>query len=128
MRILLDTHVLLWWLDGDERLVASARALIQDEANAVFVSAASAWEISTKVRIGKLPGAVAVATDLPAVLARQGFGTLDFTVAHALRAGALPGAHRDPFDRMLAAQSQAEDLPLMSGDAALDAFGVVRLW
>ena len=94
MRVLLDTHALLWWLDGDRRLSRRARATIADAANAVLVSAASAWEIATKVRIGKLPGAVEVAADIGGCLAGQRFESLDITVLHAQRAGRLPGPHR----------------------------------
>jgi PIN domain nuclease of toxin-antitoxin system len=128
MRALLDTHTLLWWLDGDRRLSLRARRYIQNEEHVIVVSAASAWEISTKVRIGKLPGAIEVAAALPALLAEQGFESLAITIAHALRAGGLPGPHRDPFDRMLIAQAQAEDLPLISNERIFDAFGLRRIW
>ncbi len=128
MRALLDTHALLWWLDGDERLSEPARAFIGDEDNAVLVSAASAWEIATKVRIGRLPGAVQVAAELGACLTSQGFTELAITLVHGLRAGGLPGPHRDPFDRMLIAQAQAEDLALISNETVFDAYGVRRLW
>ncbi len=128
MRALLDTHALLWWLDGDERLSEPARAFIGDEDNVVLVSAASAWEIATKVRIGRLPGAVQVAAELGACLASQGFTGLAITLAHGLRAGGLPGPHRDPFDRMLIAQAQAEDLALITNETVFDAYGVRRLW
>ena len=128
MRLLLDTHALLWWLDGDRRLSRKARAAIGDEDNALFVSAASAWEIATKARLGKLPGAVAVAEDVVGSVSAQGFSSLDITVLHAQRAGRLPGAHRDPFDRLLIAQAQLEDLMLVSNDAVFDAYGVARLW
>jgi len=128
MRILLDTHTLLWWLDGDRRLGKRARAAIADERTTVLVSAASAWEITTKARLGKLPGAVEVAADVSACLRSQRFDALDITMAHAQRAGSLPGAHRDPFDRMLIAQAQAENLPLVSNDEIFDRYGVVRIW
>jgi PIN domain nuclease of toxin-antitoxin system len=128
VRVLLDTHTLLWWLDGDRRLSRRARQTVADEANAVLVSAASAWEIATKVRIGKLPGAVDVAADVVGCLARQRFESLDITVLHAQRAGRLPGTHRDPFDRMLIAQAQIEDLPIVTNDEVFDGYGVTRLW
>jgi PIN domain nuclease of toxin-antitoxin system len=128
MRLLLDTHTLLWWLDGDARLSKRARAAIGDARTVCLVSAASAWEITTKARLGKLPGALEVAADLSGCLRSQQFTPLDITVDHAQRAGSLPGAHRDPFDRMLIAQSQAENLPLVSNDEVFDAFGVVRIW
>jgi PIN domain nuclease of toxin-antitoxin system len=128
VRVLLDTHTLLWWLDGDRRLSRRARQAIADNDNAVVVSAASAWEIATKVRIGKLPGATDVAADISGCLAQQQFLSLDITVLHAQRAGRLPGDHRDPFDRMLIAQAQIEDLPVVSNDQIFDKYGVTRLW
>ncbi len=128
MQALLDTHALLWWLDGDKRLSKPARDFIGDEAHTVFVSAASAWEIATKVRIGKLPGAVDVAADLAACVTSQGFSELPISLADGARAGSLPGPHRDPFDRMLIAQAQAHDLPLISNEAVFDGYGIRRLW
>jgi PIN domain nuclease of toxin-antitoxin system len=128
MRLLLDTHALLWWLDGSRRLSRKARAAIGDEATSVFVSAASAWEITTKARLGKLPGAVDVAADVAGCVAGQGFSAMDITILHAQRAGRLPGAHRDPFDRMLIAQAQLEDLPIVSDDDVFDGYGVTRFW
>lgn len=128
MRVLLDTHTLLWWLDGDRRLVKKPRGLIADQATVVLVSAASAWEISTKARLGKLPSAVEVAADIGGAVASQGFLALPVTIAHAQRAGALPGPLRDPFDRMLIAQSQLEDLPLISIERVFDRYGINRLW
>lgn len=128
MRALLDTHALLWWLDGDRRLPRSARAIIAEETTTVLVSAASAWEIATKVRIGRLPGTEEVAADLPGIVLGQGFVQLPITLAHAQRAGSLPGSHRDPFDRMLIAQAQVEDVPLVSNEVLFDAYGVRRIW
>jgi PIN domain nuclease of toxin-antitoxin system len=128
VRVLLDTHTLLWWLDGDRRLSRRARRVIAADDNTVLVSAASAWEISTKVRLGKLPGAVQVAAELIAILRQQKFEPLPVAVDHALRAGNLPGPHRDPFDRMLIAQAQAEDLALVSNDRVFDAYGARRMW
>ncbi|TMA70665.1 MAG: type II toxin-antitoxin system VapC family toxin [Deltaproteobacteria bacterium] len=87
---------------------------------AVFLSAASVWEITTKARLGKLPRALAVAADVPAAMASQGFAPLSITAAHAQRAGSLPGSHRDPFDRMLVAQADLEGLPIVSMDAVFD--------
>lgn len=128
MRVLLDTHTLLWWLDGDRRLSRRARALIGDEANEVLVSAVSAWEIAIKARLGKLPGALDVAADVAGCLASQGFDSLEITVRHAQRAGGLAWAHGDPFDRMLVAQTQLEDLPIVSRDQVFDECAVTRLW
>lgn len=128
MRLLLDTHALLWWLAGDENLSESARAAITEVANAIFVSAASTWEIATKHRLGRLPGANAIAADLAGAIESQGFLGLPITIRHGEAAGALPGPHRDPFDRMLIAQSTLEDLVLVSNEQAFDAYGVQRLW
>jgi len=128
VRVLLDTHTLLWWLDGDRRLSRRARTVIADDDNSVLVSAASAWEISTKVRLGKLPGAIEVAAELPAILRQQNFEPLSVSIVHALRAGNLPGPHRDPFDRMLIAQAQDDDLALLSNERVFDTYGVRRVW
>jgi len=128
VRLLLDTHTLLWWLDGDRRLSRRARTAIGDEENAVFVSAASAWELATKARLGKLPGAMDVATDVAGCLARQGFLELPISVLHAQRAGGLRIDHRDPFDRMLIAQAQMEDLPIVTNEVLFDGFGIERVW
>ena len=128
MQALLETHALLWWLDGDERLSPSARAFIGDSDNRIMVSAASAWEIATKVRLGKLPGAIEVAARFLDCLLEQGFTPLGISVEHALRAGSLPGPHRDPFDRMLIAQAQAESITLISNESVFDSYGVQRLW
>jgi PIN domain nuclease of toxin-antitoxin system len=128
VRLLLDTHVLLWWLDGDTRLPVKVRRAIANEANTVFVSAASAWEIATKFRLGRLPHAADVATDVPGAIASQGFSALDITIPHAQKAGTLEGAHQDPFDRMLIAQAQMEDLQIASNEEVFEAYGVTRLW
>ena len=128
MRLLLDTHALLWWLTDDRSLPATAHKLIARGSNTVVVSTASAWEIATKVRLGKLPMAVDLVGDLDRVLAQEGFEPLGISVDHAVRAGLLPGPHKDPFDRMLIAQSQAEGVPILSNDTAFDAYGVRRLW
>lgn len=126
--MLLDTHALLWWLAGDAALSTAARAAIEDTGNNVFISAASAWEIATKVRIGKLPGAASVAVDLSNVLRAQGFVALPISLAHGQTAGALSGPHKDPFDRMLIAQAMLEDMALVSNEQQFDAYGVRRLW
>ena len=128
MRLLLDTHALLWWLDGDRRLSLKARRAIANESNTILVSAASAWEITTKARLGKLPGAADVAADVTGCVASQGFTPLDITLLHAQRAGGLPGEHRDPFDRVLIAQSQLEDVAVVSDDEVFDAYDLRRFW
>jgi PIN domain nuclease of toxin-antitoxin system len=127
-RFLLDTHAFLWWLDGDKRLSPRTRSLIRTEGNEILVSAASAWEITTKARIGKLPGALDVAADVAGAFAGQGFSALSMSVAHAQLAGSLPGPHRDPFDRMLIAQAQSERIPVISNDEVFDAYRVTRVW
>lgn len=128
MQALLDTHALLWWLCDDAALTNAARQVISETNNAVFVSAASAWEIATKVRIGKLPSAVHLASDFITYVEREGFQMLTISGDHAIRAGLLPGNHKDPFDRMLIAQAQAENLPLVSNEAVFDQYGVRRVW
>jgi PIN domain nuclease of toxin-antitoxin system len=128
MRLLLDTHALLWWLDGDRRLSLKTRRAIANESNTILVSAASAWEITTKARIGRLPGAIDVAADVAGCVASQGFTPLDITLLHAQRAGNLTGEHRDPFDRMLIAQAQLEDVAIVSDDDVFDAYDVRRHW
>jgi PIN domain nuclease of toxin-antitoxin system len=127
MRLLLDTHALLWWLGGNERLRPALRARIADEQAEVFVSAASAWEIAIKVQTGKLD-AGPLAQGLAAEIERQGFLPLSISLDHAERAGLLPPHHRDPFDRMLIAQAQAENLHLVSNERIFDRYGVVRVW
>lgn len=128
MRLLLDTHALIWWLSGDERLSVTAREAIQTTGNTVLVSAVSAMEISTKFRLGKLPQAGLLAQDFEAVIAGQGFTELPISIRHGRIAGTLQVAHKDPFDRLLIAQSLAEDLPLVSNEALFDDFGVTRVW
>ncbi len=128
MRLLLDTHALIWWLAGDSALSANALGAIANAANEVLVSAVSAMEISTKFRLGKLPGAALLAQDLQAIMAGQGFVELPISVRHATLAGNLQVAHKDPFDRLLIAQSIVEGVPLVSNEAVFDGFGVARIW
>ena len=128
MRLLLDTHAFLWWYEGNSRMSLPARQAVDDDSNEVLVSAASAWEIATKHRLGKLPSADPITSDIAGAIAAQGFEELPITVAEAARAGALPGPHRDPFDRMLIAQALSRNLVLISTDAAFDKYHVRRLW
>ena len=128
MRLLLDSHAFLWWLDGDPKLTAIARTAIAADPRQVAVSAATAWEITTKARIGKLPDALEVAADVVGCIAREGFQPLAVTVEHGQRAGALPGPLQDPFDRMLIAQAMLESLQLVSIERGFDVYGVARLW
>lgn len=128
MRVIFDTHALLWWLSGDERLPRNLRPAIEGRAIRVFVSAANGWEITTKFRVGKLPHAAPFAADVENRVRGEGFFPLAITMQHAQRAGGLRGPDRDPFDRMLAAQALIEDLPIVSNDRVFDRFGVRRLW
>jgi PIN domain nuclease of toxin-antitoxin system len=127
-RLLLDTHALLWWLAEPDRLSTKAHAAIEDSGNQVLVSAASAWELATKVRLGKLEIASQLLAELPEVLANQGFDLLPIQFSHGLRAGGYQQLHRDPFNRLLAAQAELEHLTLVSLDAALQAFPCQLLW
>jgi PIN domain nuclease of toxin-antitoxin system len=126
--LLLDTHALLWWLAEPERLSPAAYGAIADPGNRVHVSAASGWEIATKVRLGKLPAVSELLDDLPQLLIAQGFAPLPVTLAHGLHAGLYPMAQRDPFDRLLAAQAELGGLTLISVDPALQAFPCSLLW
>jgi PIN domain nuclease of toxin-antitoxin system len=128
VRLLLDTHVLLWWLTDDERLSDGARQAIADEGNEVFVSAASAWEIATKQRLGKLGDVPDAAARFTELVDADGFLHLPVSHLHGLRAGGYDNAHRDPFDRMLAAQSEIESLVLVTRDPAFDDFRCRTLW
>jgi PIN domain nuclease of toxin-antitoxin system len=128
MRVLLDTHALLWAAFRKDLLSERALRLIAAPANEILVSAASAWEIATKYRLGRLPFAQALAEDFVPKVTGAGYTLLSISVEHALRAGRLPADHKDPFDRMLAAQAIQEDLLLLSNDEKLDAFGVRREW
>ena len=128
MQVLLDTHAFLWWLTDSRRLSEEVRQVILEPSNDKLVSAASAWEITTKHRLGKLPEADAIALDIPGAIARQSFEELPVSVADAARAGALPEPLRDPFDRMLIAQALAGNLLLVSIETRFDSYGVRRLW
>lgn len=128
MKVLLDTHALAWFALNAPQLSAGARRAIEDEAEVSFVSAVSAYEIATKVRLGRWPEAQSLALGYDDEVTAEGFRLLPITSEHARRAGLFAHPHRDPFDRLLAAQALAEGLTIVSRDAALDAFGVVRLW
>ena len=128
MRLLLDTHAFLWWVIDDRRLSQAARRAIADDDNDLLVSAASAWEIATKHRIGKLSEAEALAGNIAGAIALEGFEELAIPAGEAARAGALPGPLRDPFDRMLIAQALSRNLVLISNESLFDRYGVRRLW
>jgi len=128
LRLLLDTHALLWWLSDDPALTRTARKAIAETKNTLVVSAASAWAIATKVRLGRLPTATDLVSDFSAQIEREGFELLAISAEHAIRAGLLPGPHKDPFDRMLIAQSHAENMPVISNEAIFESYGVRLLW
>jgi PIN domain nuclease of toxin-antitoxin system len=128
LRVLLDTHALLWWLSDDAALPHTARKIISETKNNVLVSAASAWEIATKVRLGKLPTAANLVSDFCGQVKREGFDLLVISADHGIRGGLLPGPHKDPFDRMLIAQAQAENLPVITNERVFEDYGVRRLW
>lgn len=128
MKVLLDTHTLIWATMAPAFLSRKASNTINDKANDILASAASAWEIATKVRLGKLPGAETLEREFLAVMAVAGYTLLPIDAAHALRAGRLTGHHRDPFDRIIAAQALADDIPVLSKDPKLDTFGIRRIW
>lgn len=128
LRLRLDTHALIWWLAGDDALNPRARTAIAEPDNTIAVSAASAMEVATKFRIGKLLGAAILAQDFEAIVAGQGFIELPISLHHARMAGEMNIPHKDPFDRLLIAQAQAEDMMLVSNEALFDGFAVKRLW
>ena len=126
--LLLDTHALLWWFTDDRRLSTTARRAIADDTNDVAVSAASAWEIATKQRLGKLDDLPRAAERFGELTAANGFSHVPVTYLHGLRAGGYACGHRDPFDRMLAAQSDLERRALVTRDPAFEEFGTTTLW
>jgi PIN domain nuclease of toxin-antitoxin system len=128
MDLILDTHVLLWMLLADKRLGERQKQLLESPSNRIHVSAVSAFEIATKVRIGKLPEARGIARDFERICRDFDYLKLDVTEVHGLRGGQLDGRHRDPFDRLLAAQSIVEGMPLVTGDPGFKAFRVETVW
>jgi PIN domain nuclease of toxin-antitoxin system len=109
-------------------LPESIRRLVADKRNTVVVSAVSAWEMATKVRLGRLPAASDITRNFGEYLIQSGFESLPVSVAHGIRAGFLPGPQRDPFDRMLIAQAQAESLTMVSNELSFDSYGIRRMW
>ena len=128
MKLLLDTHALLWALDGNPKLSATARATIGSEAAILLISSVSAFEITTKYRIGKLPEFAAIARDFPGVLNQLDYSPLPVSMAHAALAGALDHPHGDPFDRLLIAQARIERVPIVSNETLFDDCEVERIW
>jgi PIN domain nuclease of toxin-antitoxin system len=128
VRLLLDTHALLWWYSDDPRLPKSARKIIAQQDNSIFVSAAAAWEIATKFRLGKLATASELVQDFGGYVDREKFMSLPVSQDHGIRAGMLPGPHQDPFDRMLIAQAEIEKLFIVSNEKIFDQYGIRRVW
>ena len=128
MHLLLDTHALIWWMINSPSLPDAVRRLMLDKGNTIVVSAASAWEMATKVRLGRLPAASDITRNFQEYLSQSGFESLPVSAEHGVRAGLLPGPQRDPFDRMLIAQAQAENLTIVSNELAFDSYGIRRSW
>lgn len=128
MRLLLDTHAVAWALGDPDRLTPLVRDLMAAPSTTVFVSPVAPWEIATKHRVGKWREAPAVLAALETAVALARFIALPITITHARRAGEMAGVHRDPFDRMLAAQSEVEALSLVSADPAFAALGLTTVW
>ncbi len=128
MRVLLDTHTLIWAKISPSSLSRQVAEIMADPLNEIFVSAATAWEIATKVRLGKIPGADSLERDFLETMEDSGYTLLPIEAESALRAGRLVADHGDPFDRMIAAQALAMDILVLSTDTKLDLFGVRRLW
>jgi PIN domain nuclease of toxin-antitoxin system len=128
MRLLLDTHSFLWFISGSLRISPSARTLIGDPANQPFLSVASLWEMAIKVSLGKLSLGQPFDTLIPQQLSLNGIALLGITISHTAEVARLPFHHRDPFDRLLIAQAITEQMPIVSGDTAFDAYAVTRLW
>jgi len=126
--LLLDTHALIWWMTNSPALPNPIRRLMVDKKNTIVVSAASAWEMATKVRLGRLPAASDITRNFQEYMAQSGFESLPVSADHGIRAGMLPGPQRDPFDRMLIAQAQAEGLTIVSNEVTFDGYGVRRIW
>lgn len=128
MRLLLDTHAFLWWVEGAPALPARARAAIADADNECLLSLVSAWEMAIKSGLGKLKLAMPVERYVVEQVAANGFRTLEMRLAHIGRVKSLPWHHRDPFDRLLIAQALEEDLPMVTADVAFRKYGVRRIW
>lgn len=128
MRILLDTHTLLWYALDDPSLSAVARSHIIDPANDVFISPASYWEVAIKLSVGKLTLNKPYEQFMDDAIRGNGFEVLPILVSHTGVVSTLPFHHRDPFDRLLVSQALAEDIPLLSNDAVLDQYGIRRIW
>ena len=128
MNLLLDTHTFLWFIAGDSRLSQPARSAIEDVNNNRYVSMASLWEIAIKVSVDKLKLSEPFEVLIPEQLAENRIEPLNISVDHTALIASMPFHHRDPFDRLIAAQTKVEQMTLVSVDVAFDAYGVTRLW
>lgn len=128
MRFLLDTHSLLWFLAGDSSLTERARRTIENPEHDILASIASLWEVAIKHSLGKLPLAQPFEELFPHHLSLNSIALLAIRLDHVAQVSSLPFHHRDPFDRLLVAQALVEEIPVLSGDEALDAYGVERIW
>jgi PIN domain nuclease of toxin-antitoxin system len=127
LKVLIDTHALIWWLRDDPRLSKAAATILKDTQNEILVSAAVGWEMAIKVSLGKMDPASLV-EELEVAIANESFIELPVSLAHAIRAGLLPPHHRDPFDRLLAAQAQLLNIRILSVDRLFDLYQVQRVW
>jgi len=128
VNLLLDTHTFLWFIAGDSTLSKPARSAIEDENNNLYMSVASLWEIAIKVSIDKLTLNEPFESLIPEQLAENGIELLDISVEHTALIASMPFHHRDPFDRLIAAQAKVEQMTLVSMDEVFDAYGITRLW
>lgn len=128
MKLLLDTHTFLWFIGGDPKLSLAAQAAINDPGNESYISAATPWEIAIKTSLGKFTPVQPLDVLLPTQIAGNGFTLLPIQLSHAIAVAKLPFHHRDPFDRMMIAQSMVEGMRMVSADSAFDSYGLPRLW
>ena len=128
MRVLIDTHVFLWWVEGDRALPAKARSVLADRDNECLFSLVSAWELAIKASLGKLKLAITVQRYVTEHVAANGFRLLDIRMPHVGRVESLPSHHGDPFDRLLIAQALDEKIPVVTADAVFRDYGVKRIW
>jgi PIN domain nuclease of toxin-antitoxin system len=127
LKVLLDTHVVVWWLEDASRLSRRAVAILANRNNGILISAAVGWEMAIKVNLGKLKPR-SLLDGLGRIVEQEAFSELPISLEAAVRAGTLPLHHRDPFDRLLVAQSESLNVPILSADAILDRYQIKRLW
>ena len=128
MKIIVDTHVFLWWITDSSKLSKQAKTIISDGDNTIFLSAASSWEIAIKNQLGRLQLPQRPERFIPDQLLRNGMESLPITMSHALHVATLPSIHRDPFDRMLISQAQVEHLPILTADPFFARYRIETIW